>query len=83
MSEPRPWLEWTWPAYKRLGRYRPGRRLGPAGIEWTPDHLPWPQVSVYQHGDGVSLGVSIGPLGPDPVLALWLELPRPGARKAV
>jgi hypothetical protein len=66
----------------RLDRYRPGRRWGPFGIEWTPEHLPLPQVFMYQRGDEVTLGASIGPLGPDPVFWVEVTIKRPGRRRA-
>jgi hypothetical protein len=65
------------PAYDRLGRYRPGCRIGPIHVEWSPDHLPWPQVSVFRGGTYIEFGFQIGPLGPDPVFAAYVRIPRP------
>lgn len=67
----------TWPEYTRLRRYRPGRSFGPLHVDVSPDHLPWPQVSAYRNGDYVALSFWIGPLGPDPVLAIDLTIRRP------
>lgn len=67
-----------WPRYERLRRYWPGRRFGWLRIDWSLDHLPWPQVGAYRSGDSLTLAFSVGPLGPDPVLSLDLTIPRPG-----
>lgn len=73
----RAWIEGAWPDYKRIRRYRPGRKIGPLGIEWNPDHFPWPQIHVYQAGSYLNVALTIGPLGPDPVIAFDLKIPRP------
>ena len=65
------------PAYDRLRRYRPGRRFGWLHVDYSPDHLPWPQVGAYRSGDSLTLSFWIGPLGPDPALSLDLTIPRP------
>jgi hypothetical protein len=71
------------PRYAWLRRYRPGRRLGPLQLAWSPDHLPWPQLGVYRGGCDLTVSFWVGPLGPDPVLSLDLVIQRPCARRAI
>lgn len=72
----------SFPAYGEwIRRYRPSRRLGPLYVGFSPDHLPWPEVFASRGGHYLEVGAQIGPLGPDPVLAVWVRIPRPGSSR--